>query len=177
MSVKPTTTMITALFDDPVDAHRAYDRLATLGYNSNDISVLVSDKVAPLFHAVQHDDNIEAKDQPGKGALATGFAGATLGAGLAAALAAGASVVLAGLGLVTAGPLGAALAGSIPGALVGGLVGGLVGFGFPEQQAQAYESAIKQGAVALGVALKQPVDLASVQAIFDAQHAREVTQV
>lgn len=168
---------ITGLFVDPVDAHRAYDRLNSLGYTDNDISVLVSEEVAPVFHAVQNDDRMEANKKPGEGALVAGAAGATIGAGLVAALAAGASLVFAGLGLITAGPLGAALAGSIPGALVGGLVGGLVGYGFPEERAKAYESAVKEGAVALGVTAKAPEHLPLLQDLFQRQLAQQVTLI
>lgn len=168
---------ITGLFADPLDAHRAYDRLNTLGYTGNDISVLVSERVAPVFHAIQNDDRMEANQHPGQGALVAGAAGATIGAGLVAAVAAGVSLVFTGLGLVTAGPLGAALAGSIPGALVGGLVGGLVGYGFPEERAKAYESAVKRGAVALGVTAKAAQHLPLIQEIFQRQHAEQVTLI
>ena len=86
-------------------------------------------------------------------------------------------MILAGCGFVTAGPLGAALAVSIPGALVGGLVGGLVGFGFPDESAKAYEQAMKDGAVALGVTFKKPDHLTLIQEKFRTWNAKHIILV
>lgn len=158
--------MITVLFRDPYDAIAAYDWLREQGHTTSDISVLMSDKVAPAFHEIEHDDKLELKSLPAKGSMTTGAIGATVGAGLVAVVAVGTSLVLAGLGLVAAGPLGAALAGSIPGAMVGGLVGGLVGYGFPESNAKIYENAIKQGGIAIGVTPRDDHDRHLIQDTF-----------
>lgn len=154
MSDKSPPRMITAVFTDRFQAIRAYDWLREHGYTIDEISVLMSDKTAPLFHAVENEDKVEQKLLPGPGAQTTGVIGATVGAGLTGALAAGVSLAFMGVSLIAGGPIGFALAASIPGAMVGGLLGGLIGYGFPESNAKEYEDLLRHGGVALGVTPK-----------------------
>ncbi|MFT3883633.1 MAG: hypothetical protein QM703_28795 [Gemmatales bacterium] len=134
MSDKSPTKMITAVFSDRDHAIRAYDWLRSHGYTIDEISVLMSDKTAPLFHAIENEDKVEQRPLPAPGAQTTGAVGATVGAGLTGALAAGVGLAFMGVSIIAGGPLGMALAASIPGAMVGGLLGGLIGYGFPEKR-------------------------------------------
>lgn len=154
MSTNASAKMITAVFVDRHQAIQAYDWLRGHGYTIDEISVLMSDKTAPLFHAIEGEDKVEQRAQPAHGAQATGAIGATVGAGLTGALAAGVGLAFMGVSLIAGGPLGLALAASIPGAMVGGLLGGLTGYGFPESSAKEYEELLRQGGVAIGVAPK-----------------------
>ena len=55
-----------------------------------------------------------------------------------------------GIGVI-AGPIVGALVGGGVGGVTGGLIGALVGMGIPESDAQAYENALREGGVVLGV--------------------------
>jgi hypothetical protein len=80
-----------------------------------------------------------------------GAIGTAIGATLAAVAAIGTSIAIPGLGVMIAGPLAAAFVGAGAGAVTGGLIGALVGLGFTEQDARAYEEALRGGGVAIGV--------------------------
>lgn len=163
-------TVISALFTQMPEAIRAFDWLNEQGYTSNEINVLMSDKVAPQFHAIENDDKMDQHELPSKGSYTTGMIGATFGAGVVA-------VIAAGFGFLAGGPLSAAIAGSVTGAMVGGLVGGLVGYGFPEDAARLYEASIKQGEIALGVNLKTEAHLKLIQSKFKELGAHNIIVV
>jgi hypothetical protein len=145
-------TMVTAVFRDRNDSEQAFDYLYHLGYNDREINVLMSDKTRSTFFP---DRKEEAKHTAGTKAEAGmgvgGAIGTAIGATLAAVAAIGTSIAIPGLGLIIAGPLAAALAGGGAGAVTGGLLGALVGAGFTEQNAAAYEEALRNGGVVLGV--------------------------
>ena len=147
------TKMVTAVFRDRANAQAAYDMLRTRGYLDNEINVLMSDKTRATFYA-----NKEEHEKHDAGTLATegmgvgGAIGTAVGATLGAVAAAGATIFLPVFGgLLVAGPLAMGLAGGGAGALTGGLIGALVGWGIPESNAQAYEDALREGGVAVGV--------------------------
>jgi len=146
--------MVTAVFRDRANAQAAYDMLRTRGYLDNEINVLMSDKTRATFYTDKQGEGVAKHDA---GTMATegmgvgGAIGTAVGATLAAVAAIGTSIVLPGLNLLVAGPLAAALAGGGAGAVTGGLIGALVGWGIPESNAQAYEDALREGGVAIGV--------------------------
>jgi len=174
MSARIPAKMITAVFADRHEAIRAYDWLRDHGYSIDEISVLMSDKTAPLFHAIEGEDKVEQRALPARGAQATGAIGATVGAGLTAALAAGVGIAFLGVSLIAGGPLGIALAASIPGAMVGGLLGGLIGYGFPESSAKVYDELLRQGGIAIGVTPKNADECQLVHKKFDELHGENV---
>jgi hypothetical protein len=152
MASKPK--MVTAVFRDRANAQAAYDMLRARGYLDNEINVLMSDKTRSTYFATTEEE----KEKHKAGTMATegmgvgGAIGTAVGATLAAVAAIGSTIVLPVFGgLVVAGPLAAALAGGGAGALTGGLVGALVGWGIPESNAKAYEEALREGGVAIGV--------------------------
>lgn len=177
MSTKSPPKMITAVFLDRFQAIRAYDWLREHGYSIDQISVLMSDKTAPLFHAVEGEDKVEQRPLPGPGAQTTGVIGTTLGAGLTGAIAAGVGLAFMGVSLVAGGPLGLALAASIPGAMVGGLLGGLLGYGFPEESAKEYETLLRHGGVAIGVTPTNAEDCLFLHQKFQELHGKNVLSV
>jgi hypothetical protein len=86
----------------------------------------------------------------------------------------GTSVLIPGLGLVIAGPIAAALAGGGAGALTGGIIGGLVGLGVPEPNATAYQEALRDGGVVIGVTPRGSEDAAELMRYFEDMHGGSV---
>jgi len=177
MSTQSPAKMITAVFVDRFQAIQAYDWLREHGYTIDEISVLMSDKTAPLFHAIEGEDKVEQRPLPGPGAQATGAIGATVGAGLTGALAGGVGIAFMGVSLLAGGPIGLALAASIPGAMVGGLLGGLVGYGFPESSAKEYEKLLRHGGVAIGVTPKNGPECTLLRQKFEELHGENILSV
>lgn len=177
MSTKSPTKMITAVFPDLHQAVTAYDWLRAHGYSIDEISVLMSDKTAPLFHAIEREDKVEQKPLPGPGAQATGAIGATVGAGITGAVAAGVGLAFMGVSLIAGGPIGLALAAGIPGAMVGGLLGGLIGYGFPEKSAKEYEELLRHGGVAIGVTPKTAEECQLLHKKLEDLHGENVLSV
>ena len=77
----------------------------------------------------------------------------------------GTSILIPGIGWV-AGPIAAALAGGGAGAVTGGLIGGLIGFGIPESNARAYEEALRDGGIAIGVTPHNSTDASKIKEKF-----------
>lgn len=139
---------MTGSFKDRDSAERAYNSLRDRGYSKDDVNVLMSDDARTRHFSDSTDTELGNKALEGAG---VGSAiGGTLGAVVGGIAAIGTSVLIPGLGLVIAGPLAAALAGAGAGGLTGGLVGALVGAGLPEEEAQRYESDIKNGNIVMG---------------------------
>jgi hypothetical protein len=143
--------MVTAIFRDPVNAQRAHDALRRRGYTENEINVLMSDKTRSTYFSGKEQGEMKAGTMATEGMGVGGAIGTAVGATAAAIAAIGSWIALPGLGIVVAGPLIAALAGGGAGAVTGGLVGALVGWGIPESNAKAYEEALREGGVAIGV--------------------------
>lgn len=123
----------------------AVESLKQGGFNTSDISVLMSDKTSTREFA--HEKNTKAPE----GATTGAGAGAVLGGALGWAAGIGA-LAIPGVGpLVAAGPIMAALAGAGIGGTVGGLSGAIIGFGIPEYEAKRYEGAVKDGGTLLSV--------------------------
>ena len=144
--------MVTAVFRDRFDAERAFDYLHTKGYADSEINVLMSDRTRSSFYPDKKGEGkLEAGTMATEGMGVGGAIGTAVGATLAAIAAIGSTIALPGLGLIVAGPIAAALAGGGAGAVTGGIIGGLVGAGMTEQNAQAYDEALRNGGVAIGV--------------------------
>jgi hypothetical protein len=160
--------MVTAVFRDRVNAQSAYDRLIARGYRNTDISVLMTDATrSAYFPPDRESGRISAGSHMEEGAAVGGAIGTAVGATLAAVAAVGTSLIIPGLGLVVAGPIAAALAGAGAGAVTGGLIGGLVGLGIPESNAEAYQQALKEGGVVLGVVPRSSDEVSAVKDIFE----------
>lgn len=160
--------LVTAVFRDRTNAQAAYDMLRNRGYLDSEINVLMSDKTRTTYFATDKED--EARHKAGtmgtEGVAVGGAIGTAVGATLAAVAAIGTNLVLPGLGIVVAGPLAAALAGGGAGAVAGGAIGGLVGLGIPESNAKAYQDALRDGGVAVGVVPRSGDDADKIEQEF-----------
>jgi hypothetical protein len=148
--------MVTAVFRNRNDSEQAFEYLYNLGYADREINVLMSDRThTALLDQPLAASKLKAGTKAEEGMGIGGAIGTAVGATLAAVAAIGTSIALpgigTGIGLVIAGPIAAAFAGGGAGAVTGGLIGALVGAGFAEQNAAAYEEALRDGGVVLGV--------------------------
>jgi hypothetical protein len=151
-STKEHEGSITGVFRNRDDAERAYNSLLSRGYSSDEIILLMSDKTHREFKDSDRDTEMGSKaaEKAGVGSAIGGTTGAVIGA----IAAIGTAVAIPGLGLVVAGPIIAGLAGAGAGGLAGGLIGALVGSGIPKEEAKAYEGAVNNGAIVVGVVPK-----------------------
>jgi hypothetical protein len=146
--------MVTAVFRDHYEAERAFDYLSAKGYANNEINVLMSDRTRASFVSPKDRSKNEAGSMATEGMGVGGAIGTVVGAALAAVAAIGTTLAIpltGGASLVVAGPIAAALAGAGAGAVTGGAIGALVGWGITEQNARAYEDALREGGVVIGV--------------------------
>jgi hypothetical protein len=146
--------MVTAVFRDPVNAQRAHDYLRRRGYTDPEINVLMSDKTRSTYFSGQAPGSIKTGSKAAEGMGVGGAIGTAVGATVGALAMIGTWLTVpltGGASLLVAGPLAAALAGGGAGAVAGGLIGALVGWGIPEENANAYHEALREGGVVLGV--------------------------
>ena len=162
----PKKKMVTAIFRNRVDSEQAFDYLYARGYVDSDINVLMSDKTRSSFYTEDESEKHQAGTLAAEGMGVGGAIGTAVGATLAAVAAIGSSIAIPGLGLVIAGPIAAALAGGGAGAVTGGLIGALVGAGIPEQNAKAYEEAVRNGGVVIAVVPHSSEDATAIQKRF-----------
>lgn len=176
MATTNKNPMVTAVFRDRIKAQKTYDWLLDHGYTSSELNVLMSDKTrATHFRAEEGEEEpMKAGNQAVEGMAVGGAIGTAVGASIAAIMAIGTSLAIPGLGLVIAGPLAAALAGGGAGAVAGGILGGLVGLGFTESNAKAYEQALKEGGVVIGVVPHSSEDSDRVKSYFESQGGENI---
>jgi hypothetical protein len=163
----------TQIYFDRTPAEAAVDRLHALGYQQDEIGIMMDDRTREkAFAAV-----VNAKGSEG---LATGgVIGGILGAIVAGVTATGSVAAIAGTGgLATplvAGPLAAALAGLGVGATGGGVIGGLVGLGIGESRAKQYEKGLREGGILVAVRPKDNVDRDAVRYAMSSDAQRVTT--
>src|SRR5262249_15122262 len=144
--------MVTAVFRDRSNAEMAFDFLRQRGYGNTEINVLMSDKTRSSFlRVVENEQKHEASSLTAEGMGIGGAIGTAVGATIAAVAAIGTTLAIPGLGLVIAGPLAAGLAGGGAGAVTGGLIGAIVGAGTTEPNTAAYQEALRNGGIVIGV--------------------------
>jgi hypothetical protein len=170
--------MVTAMFRDRINAERAFDWLHAHGYPDSEINVLMSDKTRATYYAQPEEGKILSTTKVEKGMGIGGAIGTITGAALAAVAMIGASIAVPGLGgLIIAGPLAGALVGGGAGAVAGGIIGALVGWGIPEDNARAYQEALRGGGVILGVVPRDGEDAAKIQEEFKNLHGEDICYV
>lgn len=99
-------------------AGQIVDTLHEHGFSTNDISVLLPDKVST--HEFSHEKNTKAPEGALTGVATGGVLGGTLGLLIGIG-----TLAIPGVGpLIAAGPLLAALSGAAAGATLGGIAGG-----------------------------------------------------
>jgi hypothetical protein len=169
--------MVTAVFRDRFQAHEAYDWLLSQGYNTNDINLLMAESTKTKFYSDEKGSKIKAGTHGAEGVAAGGAIGTAVGAIAGAIAAIGTSVLIPGLGIVVAGPIAAALAGGGAGAVTGGVIGGLIGLGIPESNAHAYEQALKDGGIVIGVVPRSSEDVSKLKNKFQELHGDNIITV
>ena len=138
------------VFHDTHTANQYYDHLISLGYSTDDITVLMSKDTKDKFYS--GNPHIEkSSDEALKGAGAGSAIGGTLGAVAGAIFAIGSSIVIPGLGLAIAGPLVAAFAGAGIGGAGGALVGALANAGLSDTASAEYVKSIEEGKIIISV--------------------------
>jgi uncharacterized membrane protein len=137
------------IYDDPAQAEAAVERLRSLGYQRDDIGVMMNDKTAEREFAQR------TGSKAAEGAATGAAVGGLLGAIVAGLTATGSVVAVAGTGgaaaPLVAGPLAAALAGLGAGGAAGGILGALIGAGIPEHKAREYAERVDNGGILIGV--------------------------
>lgn len=161
------TVSLIGVFDAPSAAERAYNLLLELGYNHNEITVLMSHETGELFRAGSPvTASVNGAEIPNASAQVLGGAGAMSAVGAISGIVAavGAALVIPGVGLVVAGPL-AALGASV-GAALGALYGIPIG-AMTENKVADYETKIREGKVLLSIEPHSPEDREIIQRGWD----------
>ena len=148
-----TNGRVDRAFSNVHDANRYFDFLVENGYDSDDITVLMSEATKKTFYADnEHISN--TAEEALKGAGAGSAIGGTIGAILGAIAAVGGAVLIPGIGLAVAGPLAAVLGGAGVGGASGALIGALTKAGLSESVATEYKNAMDNGEVIISVDTK-----------------------
>lgn len=154
-----TAAIVTGLFQDRDSAERAYAAARRLGYENDQINVLLSERTRERYFP---DSTPQAGGLSGKAAESTeasknvadelgGPAGATAGTIAPALAAIGTLMLVPGLGLLAAGPVAVALTAAGAVGITGGLVGALTKWGLPKARIEQYEAGIRRGGILLAV--------------------------
>jgi hypothetical protein len=165
--------LITGVFPDRESAEKGYSTLASRGYTTNDIDLVMSEDTKKR-HFTAAGTETELGNKAAEGAGVGGAIGGTVGAIAAAVAAVGSNLVIPGLGLVVAGPLAAALAGAGAGAATGGIVGALVGWNIPEERIKKYDEAVRKGGILMGVRPRNDEDAAYVEKAWKENRAQDI---
>lgn len=132
---------IVGVYDTEAEAIRAVEDLKAKGYRAEDISVIGKNRKD--IETITDETGTKA----GEGAAAGAATGGAIG-GLAGLLAGVGALAIPGIGpILAAGPIAATLTGAAVGAGTGGLAGALIGMGIPEDEADRYDSYVKEGKI------------------------------
>ncbi len=160
-----THPVVLALFRDRERAALAAAAVRALGIDRADLSVVsrTHEDEGALARQVGATPGAEIEDSRVAARLGE------LGGQILAAIA----VVLPGIGpIVTAGPLSADL-GEAAGHIAGGIAAVLRRAGLPEEDASDWQARVEEGAVLLGVHVRQG-DVGAIRTVLQAQGADEV---
>ena len=170
-------SIVTGLFRDRQSAERAYRAVVERGYDTSDISLMMSDETRNRCFA-SADTQLARKateDAENKAAHHLGGPlGGTLGTIGAALAALGTAIVLPGLGIVVAGPIAAALAAAGSVGLAGGLVSALTHWGIPKMRVEHYETGIRSGGILMSVTPRSEEDASHFEREWQASGGQHV---
>ena len=166
---------VTALFRSPDAAERAYRAAVALGYKDADINLVISDATRDRLLSDARHPNLssnaaESDEKPEKGADLGGPTGGTLGTIAPVVAAVGAAVLVPGL--VFAGPIAIALTAAGAVGVAGGLIGALKDWGVPQDRVREYESAVRDGAILIGVKARSAEDVQRLEEQWRAEGGR-----
>jgi hypothetical protein len=160
--------MVTAVCRDRVNSQNVYEWLRNRGYTAQEVNVMMSESTRSTYLAAdEKEGKLRSGSAAAEGVGVGGAIGTAIGATLGAILAIGTSVLIPGLGVMVAGPLAAAFAGGGAGAVTGGIIGGLVGLGIPEPNARAYQEALREGGVVIGVVPHNSEEVNTIKKYFE----------
>jgi hypothetical protein len=149
-------------------AIRIANKLRSVGFSDNDISVLFPDKQGTRDFA--HEQHTKAPE----GAVAGGVTGGIIGGALGWLVGIG-SLAIPGLGpFVAAGPILAALSGVAAGGTAGGIAGGLIGMGIPEYEAKRYEGKLREGNILISVHTENSDEVSRAKDVFKQTGAEDI---
>jgi hypothetical protein len=178
MATKPQpddSRHVTALFRSPDAAERAYKAAMALGYEDAAINLVISDATRDTLLTDARHPNLssnaaDSKDNPAKGADLGGPTGGTLGTIAPVIAAVGTAVLVPGL--VFAGPIAIALTAAGAVGIAGGLIGALKDWGIPQDRVREYESAVRDGAILIGVKARSDEDAQQLEQKWRAEGGR-----
>lgn len=157
---------IDRVFHSANAANEYYDRLIKLGYDNDDITVLLSKETKDEFYA--SNPHVEKTgDAALKGAGTGSIVGGTTGAVAGAIAAIGTSVLIPGLGIAIAGPLAAAFAGAGAGAAGGAIIGALTNAGLSDDVATKYKEYMEKGKIIVSVEPKDETHYTTISEYDD----------
>lgn len=168
-------TVVGGVFQSSEEALHAIERLRSIGFDSNDISVMAKDK-DKVEEIDEHTDSdvIDESSKRGKNAgkgLGIGAGSGGVLGGIAGLIAEIGLLTIPGIGVIAAaGPLATTLSGAAIGATGGGIVGALTGAGIPEENAKEYEKYLKDGKILLLVDIDER-QREEIQQIFSDSHS------
>jgi Heat induced stress protein YflT len=155
---------IIGIFNNSNDAENAVKELKSIGYSSDDISIIAreTEEIKTLR------ENTSTAGSVADGAVTGTVTGAGVGA-LAGLLIGAGILALPGIGgILIGGPIAAALgltgaaattmSGAVTGGVAGGIIGALVGMGVSETDAESYSKRIAQGQILLAVRVRDTSD-------------------
>jgi hypothetical protein len=143
--------LVSATFYDRKDADMAVERLRTLGYGTDQISVIMTAATRERHFVDEEQEGDVAGRTEDAASTQRAALGSVVGGTLGALVLGGvvfATVVTAGAGALIAGALAAA-GGAIGGGAAGGVIGGVVAGGLPPESADAVLSDVEAGAIAV----------------------------
>lgn len=160
MSVTVKDECLVGTFANHEAAEQAIRLLQQHGFAADQLALVAQDFQGrpELREAVSHDDKTHTKAAIGAGT--GGLLGLVAGAAL---------LTVPGIGFFA---LPATMAAAMTGSIVGGLVGAMSGWGIPEEQAEHYQSLVKQGHLVLTV-FGNPKSLAEAKLLLEDETAAE----
>jgi hypothetical protein len=144
-----TAKSISGLFIDGETARQAVNLLTEMGYNNDEINVIVTDNAYGSYFQKPDLTDAASETQQETKAGPAGATMASIGAVLGAATAIGVTIATAGGALILIGPMAAG--GAALGAGVGGLFGGLLGSSVSAEERTFFEQGVHEGRILIQV--------------------------
>jgi len=154
---------VAGVFNDQSDAQEALNALKSAGFSPDQVSVVAKDTSETKTMVESSDMGGAETSGIGAGALMGGLFGGAAGwlVGIGA-------LAIPGIGpIVAAGALATTLGGAAIGAAAGGLIGALVGAGIPEEDAQVYETHVRDGRILITAQATTAAEAQSARDAFD----------
>lgn len=157
VTASSASSMVTGVFADRSSAERAYGATRELGYEGEEINLLLSEETRERYFSRGPDtqlsdkasqsteESTHAADELG------GPAGGTIGTVAPALAAVGTLLLIPGLGILAAGPVAIALTAAGAVGVTGGLIGALTHWGIPKTRVEEYERSIRDGGILFAV--------------------------